>query len=118
MIGTIGLRGLRIDCVVGIYDHERTGTQALFVDVEVDRDFTAAAASDNVGDTLDYDVLAALLTDLATERRYQLLETFAEEGAALLLAEFGDVQRVRLEIRKPAAVPAAECSLVRVERTR
>jgi len=116
--GTIGLRGLRIDCIVGIYEHERASEQALFLDVEVDRDFAAAAASDHVSDTLDYDHLARALTELARERQYQLLETFAEEGAALLLTNHPEVGRVSIEIRKPAAVPAADCSMVRIERRR
>lgn len=118
MIGTIGLKGLRIDCIVGIYDHERTGDQALFLDVEADRDFAAAAASDHVSDTLDYDHIAASLTELAQQRQYQLIETFAEEGAALLLTNHPSLVRVAIEIRKPAAVPAADCSLVRIERRR
>ena len=42
----------------------------------------------------------------------------AEETAAMLLERLAPVQTVRLEIRKPEAVPAAACSFVRVERTR
>jgi dihydroneopterin aldolase len=118
VIGTIGLRDLRINCIVGIYDHERAGDQELILDVEVDRDFAAAAASDHVSDTLDYDDIARALTDLARERQYQLIETFAEEAAALLLDTYPSVSRVMIEIRKPAAVKAAACSLVRVERHR
>ncbi|HCP46975.1 MAG TPA: dihydroneopterin aldolase, partial [Deltaproteobacteria bacterium] len=42
MKGTIGLRRLRIDCIVGIHPHEREAVQPLFVDVELDRDFGPA----------------------------------------------------------------------------
>jgi dihydroneopterin aldolase len=42
----------------------------------------------------------------------------AERTAEMLLARLAPVQTVRLEIRKPAAVPAAACSFVRVERHR
>ena len=42
----------------------------------------------------------------------------AEETAAMLLAQVPAATRVKLEIRKPNAVPAAACSFVRVERTR
>ncbi len=118
MRGTIGLKDLRIDCVVGIYPHERTGDQPLFVDVEVDGDFAAAASSEHVDDTVDYDHLAAGLTELAVGRQYQLIETFAEEGAALILGRWAAVEAVRIEVRKPNAVPAAACSFVRLERSR
>jgi len=36
----------------------------------------------------------------------------------MLLEQLTPVRTVRLEIRKPEAVPAAACSFVRVERTR
>ncbi len=118
MIGTVGLQGLEIECIVGIYEHERIAPQKLLLDVEVDRDFAPAASSDHVSDTVDYDHLATALTELARARQYQLIETFAEEGAALLLEQDPGALVVRLEIRKPAAVPAAACSFVRVERRR
>lgn len=118
MIGTTGLQGLRVDCIVGIYEHERRATQAVVMDIELDYDFAAAAASDAIGDAVDYDGVASRVTELATRRAFQLIETMAEETAALLLATLPEVRRVRLEIRKPAAVPAAACSFVRVERVR
>jgi len=118
MIGTTGLKGLQIDCIVGIYEHERTKTQPLMVDVELDYDFAAAARSDAIGDTVDYDHVAAGIAELAQRRGFQLIETMAEETAAMLLGRLAQVQTVRVEIRKPDAVPAAACSFVRVERTR
>jgi 7,8-dihydroneopterin aldolase/epimerase/oxygenase len=118
MKGTIGLKDLRIDCIVGIYPHERVEIQPLFVDVEVDQDFSAAASSEHVDQTVDYDHIAAGLTDLAQAEKYQLIETFAEDGAALIMGRWPSVEAVRIEVRKPRAVPAAACSFVRLERTR
>ena len=118
MIGTTGLQGLRVNCIIGIYEHERQTTQAVIMDIDLDYDFAAAAASDAIGDAVDYDGVVSSVTELATRRAFQLIETMAEETAAMLLAQLPQVRRVRLEIRKPAAVPAAACSFVRVVRTR
>jgi dihydroneopterin aldolase len=118
MIGTTGLQGLRVDCIVGIYEHERESRQSVIMDVDLDYDFAAAAASDAIGDAVDYDGVARAVTELAERRGFQLIETMAEETAAMLLERLPQVRRVRLEIRKPAAVPAAACSFVRVERLR
>ena len=118
MIGTTGLQDLRVDCIVGIFDHERETRQTVVMDVDLDYDFAAAAGSDAIGDAVDYDRVASRVTELAQQRAFQLIETMAEETAAMLLRELPVVWRVRLEIRKPAAVPAAACSFVRVERTR
>lgn len=118
MIGTAGLQGLRVDCIVGIYDAERRARQSVLVDVDLDYDFAAAAASDAIGDTIDYDDVARAVTELAERRAFHLIETMAEETAAMLLTRLPSLRRVRLEIRKPAAVAAAACAFVRVERVR
>jgi len=118
MIGSIGLEGLQIHCIVGIHPHERVTEQDLFVDICVDCDFAAAASSDRVEHTIDYDLISKELTSLAVARQYQLIETFAEESAALLFKRFPSVSAIEITVRKPAAVPAAACSFVHVQRER
>lgn len=118
MIGTAGLKDLRVDCIVGILDHERKTPQTVILDIELDYDFAAAAASEAIGDAVDYAGVARSVTDLVRGRQFQLIETMAEETAAFLLARLAPVRTVRLEIRKPAAVPSAVCAFVRVERSR
>ena len=118
MIGTAGLKSLQIVCIIGVYAHERQTPQTVIVDIDLDYDFTAAAGSDAIGDAVDYAAVAQSVTEFVQRRAFQLIETMANETAAMLLAQLTPVQTVRLEIRKPAAVPAAACSFVRVERTR
>lgn len=118
MVGTAGLKSLHIDCIVGVYEHERTTPQRVVVDVEMDYDFEAAAQSDSIADAVDYAAVAQSVTELVQHRRFQLIETMAVETVSMLLATRPQLQAVRLEIRKPAAVAAADCSFVRVERTR
>lgn len=118
MTGTTGLKDLRVDCIVGIYPHERAATQTVMLDIELDYDFAAPAASDAIADAVDYDGVAAGVTALLQARRFQLIETMAEQTAALLLAQVPVATAVRVEVRKPAAVPAAACSFVRLERRR
>jgi dihydroneopterin aldolase len=118
MVGTAGLKGLRVECILGVYEHERQKKQTVIVDVEFDYDFARAAASDAIGDAVDYDHVAAAVSELAGRREFQLIETMAEATAGMLLERLTKVQAVRLEVRKPEAVPAAACSFVRLERRR
>lgn len=118
MIATTGLNSLHIDCIVGVYAFERERTQPIIMNIELDYDFAAAAASDAIGDAVDYDLIARGVTELLHERKFVLLEAMAEETAKLLFEQHALAQTVRLEIRKPKAVPAAECSFVRLERNR
>lgn len=118
MTGTTGLHNLRVDCIVGIHPHERENEQTVFIDLEVDYDFAPAAASDAIGDAVDYDLVTSLVTNIIKLRRFQLLEAMAEAVVVALFQELPKVKAVRLEIRKPDAVPAAANSFVRVERHR
>ena len=118
MIGTTGLKRLQVECIVGVYPEERAQPQPVLIDIELDYDFEAAAGSDAGADAVDYDSVAAEVSSLVQRRKFTLIETMAEEAAALLPERMGQVRSVRLEVRKPQAVPAAACSFVRVERTR
>ncbi len=118
MIGTTGLHRLTIDCIVGIHPHERETPQPIVLDVELDYDFGPVAQSDAMANAVDYDFVVSALTALLQTRKFQLIEAMAEAAAALLLDRLAPVVAVRLEIRKPAAVPSAASSFVRVERVR
>lgn len=118
MIGTTGLHALRVDCIVGIHPYEREKPQAVFVDLAVDYDFVPAAASESIADAIDYTAIAEMLTSLFETRRFQLLETMAEESAAAVLSSDARILAVRIEIRKPAAVPSASDAFVRIARER
>lgn len=118
MTGTTGLTNLRVDCIVGIYPHERVQAQTICLDIELDYDFAAATTTDAIAGAVDYDDIAASLTALLQERRFQLIETMAEAAAALLLLRVPVATAVRIAVRKPAAVPAADSAFVRVERQR
>lgn len=118
MTGTTGLHDLRIDCIVGIHPHERVTPQPVILDLELDYDFAPAAASDAIADVINYDAVVAQVTDLIQSRKFQLIESMAEATVALLWARHPSIERIRLEIRKPAAVPAAASSFVRVDRSR
>lgn len=90
----------------------------MLLDIEIDYDFARPATSDAIADAVDYGAIAAGVTEMIQKKRFQLLETMAEQTAVMLLNRIPEVTTVRLEIRKPAAVPAAACSFVRIVRTR
>ena len=118
MIGTTGLHNLRIDCIVGVYEHEREDTQPVFLDLEVDYDFAEAAGSDDIAHAVNYDQIVSMVTELVQARKFQLLEAMAEAIALMLMERIPVIECLRLEIRKPEAVPAAADSYVWVERER
>lgn len=118
MTGTIELDRLAVRCIVGVLPFERVTEQDIFLDVSMDLDFAPAAASERVADTVDYASLAGSLSALVRERKFQLVETMAESCASLVLDSHPRVERVRVVVHKPAAVPQAADTRVRVDRLR
>jgi len=70
-------------------------------DVEMFCDFSAAAQTDSLKMTLDYERVYAFIQRVVLEKRYYLLEALASSIAKGLLWEFGSIERVVVRIRKP-----------------
>lgn len=117
MIGTIGVKDLKVSCIIGIYPEERIKTQDLFIDIEIQYDFKTASQSENVADTIDYANISEDIINLAITKKYQLIETLAEDSAQLILKQY-DVDTVKIVIKKPGAVPAAAYPYVELTRTK
>lgn len=113
----IFLHGLRIDCVIGIWDWERKIRQSVIIDLDMGFDIRRAAETDAIENTLNYKAVAKRLQDFVGSSQFQLVETMAEQIAAILLREFG-LEWVRVRINKRGAVRGARDVGVIIERGR
>ena len=112
--GRIGVEGLRIDCIIGVFPEERVRLQPIYVDLEVMIDFTPFMGLEASQEYLSYVELAALATDLAKEGEYFLIEKYAVElRRSLLLRK--SVYWTRVRIRKPGALADAQHAFVELE---
>lgn len=106
---------LRVDVIVGIWDWERAMTQTVSIDLEMAWDIRAAAESDDINQTLDYRSVSKRVSAFLAKSNFQLIETMAEQIAALIQKEF-NVTWLCVSIHKPAAVRGARDVGVRIER--
>lgn len=116
---TVRVRGLSVYAYHGAMVEERTLGQRFEFDVDVLLDDCVACRSDELGDTVDYAAITALVAEVATGFRFNLLEALADAVCLELLTEF-PVSRVRLAVRKmspPVRHPVASAE-IEVERTR
>ncbi|MCK7593669.1 dihydroneopterin aldolase [Pseudomarimonas salicorniae] len=111
------IEGLEIEALIGIYDWERRIRQPLRFDIEMAFDNRVPAATDDIGDTLDYKAVSKRLIQYVSESSFGLVETLAERCAEIILREFS-VQHVRLKLSKPGAVRGAIAVGVMIERGR
>mgnify|MGYP003384578980 FL=1 len=113
----IFLNDLHIDTIIGIYDWERETLQTLSFDLEMDWDIRQAAKSDDITDTLDYGAVANTIVEFVEASRYQLIETLAEDLAALLLKTF-PIPKLKLTLSKPVALHGQNTARIVIERTK
>ena len=109
------IRELRAETVIGVYDWERSIRQELVLDLEMAADNRRAASDDRVQDALDYAAVSERLLTFIEGSDFQLIETLAEQVAAIVMAEFA-VPWLRLRLAKPGAVARARDVGVMIER--
>jgi dihydroneopterin aldolase len=90
---------------VGVPDAERAKPQRLLLTVEMESDFSKAARSDRIADTIDYFAVSQRLLKFGEGRSWKLIEKLAADIADLVLSEFKP-QSVKVEVRK-FAIPKA-----------
>ena len=100
------IRELRVDTIIGVYDWERQVKQTLVFDIEMATDIRQAAATDDLAFSLNYHSVSLRVMDYVQSTHALLVETLAENVAALIQTEFG-VMWVRLRLSKPNAVLGA-----------
>lgn len=98
----ITLHGLRARGFHGVLPAERQLGQEFLVDVSLEIDLSAAAASDDVADTVDYGELASRLVAIVTGPPVNLIETLAQRLADACLADTR-VHAAEVTVHKPSA---------------
>ena len=109
------IKELEIQTVIGIFDWEREVRQTVSIDLDMSTDIRAAAATEDINKTLDYKAVSKRLIAFIEAAEFLLIETMAEQVAAIVLSEF-PVSWLRLRLGKPGAVTGARDVGVIIER--
>ncbi|MFP5071791.1 dihydroneopterin aldolase [Pseudonocardia nantongensis] len=99
----IELRGLRVHGHHGVFDQEKADGQEFVVDLVVRVDLAAAAASDDLADTLDYGALAQRAADVVGGPSRDLIESVAGAVTESVLAADERIREVEVTLHKPSA---------------
>lgn len=113
----IYIRDLLLRCIVGIYPEERENKQDVIINIEMSCDLSAAAASDQIEDTVNYKAVKKEIMALVENSAFLLIERMAGEIASVCLAHSG-VSQVRVTVDKPGALRFARSVAVEVVRSR
>lgn len=117
MMDHVLIEGLTLETVVGVYAWEKCIRQTLVLDLALGIDIRPAAANDDLNKTLNYAAISERLIAFCDTHSFELIETYAERIANLLMDEFG-IAQVELKLSKPGAVKEARSVGVCITRSR
>lgn len=118
----VAIRELAVDCVVGVYPHERDTPQPLVLDVEMQLDTEAAAMKERLSRSVDYHAISRQIVFLLQSCRFRLIETAAHVLARYLLAppaageRRAQIDALKLRLTKPGALGGGAIPSVEIHR--
>jgi FolB domain-containing protein len=112
----IAIVDLEVHYCVGVPDEERAKPQKLLLTVEMSLDFNAAAMTDRVEKTINYQRVADDLLQFGEGRSWRLLEKLVSNLADHVMTEF-EPESVLVEVKK-FVIPQARYVSVSVSRAR
>lgn len=114
---TIQIKDLLVRTIIGINEEERHNKQDVVINITLYADHTAAGASDDIADTVNYKTIAKQTIKLVEESQFYLVEKMAQEIVNLCLAD-SRVQRAVVTVEKPGALRFARSVGVTLDRSR
>ena len=102
MTDELAVTGIECFAHHGVFDHEKRDGQVFVIDLVLGLDSQAAAASDDLKDTVDYGTLVSAVTAVVAGEPVNLIETLAQRIADVCLG-YLQVEWVEVTVHKPNA---------------
>lgn len=116
----IKIKGLKLFAYHGVNPEEKEQGQNFIFDIDLYVNLNKPCASDDVNDTVSYAKVVKTVRRVFTEKKYDLLEKCAQVVSDAIFAEYSEVQKVEITLKKPEAPVSAEFEYmaVNIVRTR
>lgn len=119
MADMVWLYGVECNVLVGVPKKERSRRQKVVIDIGLETDTRAAAATDDFRLAVDYWAVEKAVREVAEKGERQLVETLAEDVAALVLSKMKAVKTIQVAVHKrPAVMPKTRDVVVWITRSR
>ena len=95
----VKIKNLEIDCNIGVYNWEKNFIRKLIINIEVGVDDESSSYSDEIKETIDYEIIYNNIKKIIAKKKYNLIETLARDILEMLLIQ-DKVNFARVEIDK------------------
>jgi 7,8-dihydroneopterin aldolase/epimerase/oxygenase len=109
------VRDLECQALIGIYDHEKTGTQRVIVNIDLS--VAEGSGDDDISHVVSYEIVVKKVEAILTAGHINLVETLCERIAESCLKD-ARVLAARVRVEKPDIIPNARSVGVEIERSR
>jgi D-erythro-7,8-dihydroneopterin triphosphate epimerase len=113
----IHITDLRLQCIIGINDWERTQKQDVIINVILYADLKKPCKTDRIADSVDYKEIKKEIIAMVENSSFNLIERLAEEITRICLAH-QIVIAARIRVDKPGALRYAKSVGVEIFRER
>ncbi len=113
----IFIRDLRLNMLVGVYEHEHTTPQEVIVNFEATVTEPVDWTQDNLDDWVSYEEVVNQIKTIAARRHLCLLETFANIIAEEVMKE-SRINSVRISLEKTSAISSTRSVGVEIKKSR
>tara|TARA_R110002072_G_scaffold35177_25_gene104422 strand:- start:2876 stop:3286 length:411 start_codon:yes stop_codon:yes gene_type:complete len=107
---------LVVECLIGVYRHERDGAQRVRINLDLTVFENPAPIDDKLSNVLCYEEIIVKVRNLATAGHLNLVETLAEKIAEMCLSQT-DVSAAKVRVEKLDVFADAASVGVEIERS-
>ena len=101
--------------MLGVYEWEKAAKRPVLLTIEMHIIDDKAAASDDMKDAVDYDIISQRVADRLMASSYNLIERLVADIGTFILSLDARIAKVSVEADKPGAIKNAESVSVRAE---
>jgi 7,8-dihydroneopterin aldolase/epimerase/oxygenase len=114
---TVLIKDFIIYEIIGIHDHEKVNKQKIVFNIVIDVNQNIFPDENNLSSIVDYEKITNKLKNLANNKKYNFLESLAEDSFNEIFAD-KRINSVKIKIEKPNAIADAQSVGVEVFKSR
>lgn len=95
----IKIKDFKLKTNLGIYDWEKNFEREIIINLEIEINDSKSVITDNISDTVDYELIYNQIKKLISSKKYNLIEKMAQEILDLIMLD-RRIHKCKIEIDK------------------